>query len=140
MSGKTLLVLVGVAASVAVLVVAVFLLQGGGSSGDTSQLSATTTSVRPNMDAETRTLNDTVVDFNTCLQDTRRYDERTGSTTVEVFGVVGSDCVIKFGSQQENPNNSGLLDTICYVPRSLGIDHRYAGFNIDAIADHCQAL
>jgi hypothetical protein len=60
------------------------------------------------------------IDFGRCAPERRRIDVTYGSTTYEIVGRSGDDCVMKYGHENENPGGSGKLNKTCAVPVSLG--------------------
>lgn len=60
------------------------------------------------------------IDFGRCAPERRRIDVTYGSTTYEVVGRSGDDCVMKYGHENESPGGSGTLNKTCAVPVSLG--------------------
>lgn len=63
---------------------------------------------------------DVIIDFGACARERRVVGFAFGSTIFEVEGKVGDRCVIKYGTEIENPRWDGSLDNVCRVPLHLG--------------------
>jgi hypothetical protein len=103
-------------------------------------LQATSVTVSPNYDEATRTLNGQVVDFSKCSPDTKRFDASFGTTTVEVLGKQDGSCIVKFGSETEDPRAVGVLTDVCNVPTSLGTTVGFTGTNTSSLAKYCTRI
>lgn len=61
------------------------------------------------------------LDFEECKPKTERLSGGLGSTTVQMVGESRHGCVMLYGTEIENPFWDGFLDSICVVPRELGL-------------------
>jgi len=61
------------------------------------------------------------LNFEQCAPKTERFHGGLGSTTVQIVGESRHGCVMLYGTEIENPFWDGYLDSICVVPRELGL-------------------
>jgi hypothetical protein len=80
------------------------------------------------------------INFAACETERRRVDTSFGSTTYEVKGKKGVNCVLHYGGEVENPNSNGELPTQCMVPLTVGTaqfaKNEY-GVDFSPIARYC---
>ena len=80
------------------------------------------------------------VDFGACQPDSARIYGAQGSTTIQIAEKSGSDCLMDYGREVENPNWDGVLDVHCQVPVSLGkvsFNKNGVGIDLTQIDQYC---
>jgi|GEM_PF-6105308 len=80
------------------------------------------------------------IDFARCDKTQETFFVAFGSTVISVEGIEGDSCVLRYGEEVENPEWDFTLDTVCRVPRSLGIKTFYKGdqgVDMSSIAPYC---
>ena len=60
------------------------------------------------------------IDFGACAPERRVVGFAYGSTTIEVAGKAEGRCVLRYGTEIENPMWDGFLDKTCRVPLQAG--------------------
>jgi len=81
------------------------------------------------------------LDFAACAPKREVVYGAMGSTTYEIVGPQGAQCVMNYGTEIENPNWNGVLDTHCAVPRSLNAQTfalTNGGADFAALAQYCK--
>jgi hypothetical protein len=83
------------------------------------------------------------LDFQKCSQYTDRIYLSFGSVSIEIIGLKENKCVLRYGTEVENPNSKGGLIFSCSVYQSLGAQ-RFAktNYSIDfrSIQDYCESI
>jgi hypothetical protein len=82
------------------------------------------------------------IDFGACTPRRRSVAFPLGSTTIEVAGKAGGRCVMRYGTEIENPMWDGFLDQTCRVPLRAGRVRfmvRDAGVDFSPLKSHCVA-
>ena len=85
---------------------------------------------------------DVEIDFGACAPVRRTVSFAFGSTTFEVEGMAAGRCVMKYGTEIENPHWDGFLDRTCKVPPlvgRLGFKVGDAGVDFARLEPYCGA-
>ena len=80
------------------------------------------------------------IDFASCQPMTNQIDVALGSTTYQIVGKSGSNCLMNYGGEVENPRWDGKLPNHCKIPLSLGSKSFYAGnmgVDFTSISKYC---
>jgi hypothetical protein len=83
---------------------------------------------------------DIEIDFGACTPERRLVFFAFGSTTIEVAGKAGGRCVMRYGTEIENPIWDGFLDKTCRVPLQAGrlrFTVRDDGVDFSPLKSHC---
>ncbi len=84
-----------------------------------------------------------IINFEACDPMLKRVGVAFGSTTFEIKEKKGDFCVMSYGSEIENPDWDGVLDTRCEIPVSLG-EQRFSkndlGIDFGALGNYCAKI
>lgn len=83
------------------------------------------------------------IDFGNCAPERRRrVDVTYGFTIYEIIGNSGDGCMMKYSSENGNPDEDRFIGKICVVPRNLGkqrFKRNEAGVDFSSLEPYCKA-